>query len=843
MFNTQQENFISSIPYFYLYTINYMSTFQLLSMTNMHRFTLSIMTMLFTSIAFTQDNAGYQTPPKAIADLIDAPLTPSLSISPDDQWLLLLERPSLPSIEEVSQEELRIAGLRINPVTNGQSRSSFYTNIRIKSLDGKREMDIEGMPKNARLSTVVWSPDNKHFAFLNTVSAGIELWVANAETAIAKRMTNAIINNALRGGTYSWFSNGQHLIYRQTVAQRGLQPEKPSVPSGPMVQSNEGKAAPVRTYQDMLRNPFDEKLFEYYTTSQLMMLDINTGDSKPFVDQGIYRSVSPSPDGNYVMLSQIKRPFSYIVPYYRFASEVSIYDLRGNLIRQLADLPAAENLPKGFNSVATGPRSFTWRADHPASLYWVEAQDGGDPKKEVEIRDKMFYLNAPFNGDPKECLSFNLRYGGVTWGNGDLAVAYEWWRADRRQVTRRWQPDHISELPEVLFDRSYEDRYGDPGSFETTPNKYGRYALLTADNGQSLYLTGQGASPEGNRPFVDKFNLSNSKTTRLWRSEAPYYESSLFIIDAEKGIVMTRRESKYEQPNYFKRNLNTGQLTQVTNFPNPYESLKGVTKELIKFKREDGVDMTGTLYLPSGYDKAKDGPLPMLMWAYPREFKSASAASQVTASPYAFIRTSWASPTLWVARGYAVFNNVSMPIIGEGDEEPNETFVKQLRLNAEAAVSKAVALGVTEKDKIGVGGHSYGAFMTANLLAHTDLFAAGIARSGAYNRTLTPFGFQAEERTYWEAPEIYYSMSPFNFADKIKEPILLIHGEADNNSGTFPMQSERMYAALKGHGATVRLVMLPAESHGYRARESVMHMAWEMDSWLEEHVRKVKAKP
>jgi dipeptidyl aminopeptidase/acylaminoacyl peptidase len=336
---------------------------------------------------------------------------------------------------------------------------------------------------------------------------------------------------------------------------------------------------------------------------------------------------------------------------------------------------------------------------------------------------------------------------------------------------------------------------------------------------------------------VDKYSLATKKTERLWRSEAPYYEYPLFIMDAEKGIVMTRREANYEQPNYFKRNLHTGKLTAVTNFPNPYESMKGVSKELIKFEREDGVDMTGTLYLPAGYDKEKDGPLPMFMWAYPREYKSADAASQVTTSPHAFIRTNYLSPILWVAQGYAVFNNVSMPVIGEGDEEPNETFVEQLRLNAEAAVNKAVEMGVADKDRIAIGGHSYGAFMTGNLLAHSDLFAAGIARSGAYNRTLTPFGFQAEERTYWEAPSVYFNMSPFNFADKIKEPILLIHGEADNNSGTYPMQSERMYAALKGHGATVRLVMLPAESHGYRARESVMHMAWEMDEWLEKYVK------
>jgi dipeptidyl aminopeptidase/acylaminoacyl peptidase len=190
-----------------------------------------------------------------------------------------------------------------------------------------------------------------------------------------------------------------------------------------------------------------------------------------------------------------------------------------------------------------------------------------------------------------------------------------------------------------------------------------------------------------------------------------------------------------------------------------------------------------------------------------------------------------------VARGYAVFDDPSMPIIGEGDKEPNDSFVKQLVMSAEAAVNKLVELGIADRRKIAIGGHSYGAFMTANLLAHSDLFAAGIARSGAYNRTLTPFGFQREERTYWEAPEVYYNMSPFMHADKINEPMLMIHGHADNNSGTFPIQSERMFAAMKGHGGKARLVMLPHESHGYRARESILHVLWETDQLLENYVK------
>jgi dipeptidyl aminopeptidase/acylaminoacyl peptidase len=470
----------------------------------------------------------------------------------------------------------------------------------------------------------------------------------------------------------------------------------------------------------------------------------------------------------------------------------------------------------------------------------VEAQDGGDPKKEAKVRDKMFFKTAPFKSEAQEGLSFELRYGGITWGNDQLAMTSEWQWETRREVTSSWNPSDPSEGKKVIFDRSWEDRYNSPGGFETHRNKYGRGVLLTSDEGKTLYLSGQGASPEGNRPFVDKFDLATKKSTRLWRSEAPYYEIPVEVLDIEKGSILTRRESKEDPPNYFIKDIISNKNEQLTFFKNPYESLKGVKKELVKYKRKDGIELTGTMYTPSGYDPEKDGRLPVLMWAYPREYKSANAASQVSDSPYEFTRLYWASPIFWVTKGYAIFDDFGMPIVGEGDEEPNENFREQLVMDAEAAIDKIVDMGIADKNRLVVGGHSYGAFMTANLLAHSDLFAAGIARSGAYNRTLTPFGFQSEERTFWETPETYFNMSPFVHADKIKDPLLLIHGNADNNSGTYPMQSERFYAALKGHGATVRLVMLPHESHGYQARESIMHMLWEMTEWMDKHVKEKK---
>lgn len=785
-----------------------------------------------------QEDIQYQQPPEAILDLIDAPPTPLVRLSPTEQYMLLLERPGYPSIAEVSQEELRIAGLRINPRTNGSSRSYQYTGMQVQAVGETTARRVEGLPEEARLENFAWSPDGTKVALTNETDSGLELWLVDVLAASASPlMKGYLLNDAMGSGPFEWMSNSEQLLVRVIPKDRQEVPAETRVPSGPIVQSNDGKVAAARTYQDLLTNKHDEAVFEYFTTSQLRLLDLASSTDTPFAEPGLIRSYVPSPSGEYILISYLHRPFSYLVPYYRFPLRTVIYNRQGEFVREVADTPLAESIPIGFGAVTESPRGISWRADAPAQVWWVEAQDGGDPNAEVDFRDQLFYLNAPFDGSVQEGPTTELRFGGVTWGDDKLALVQEYWWADRREKTSRWNPTEPLAEKQLLFDRSYEDRYNDPGSFELRSNAAGYYVLLQDKAKEHLFLSGQGASPEGNRPFVDRYHIASGETERLWRSEAPYYEYPLSILDIEDQQLLTRRESREEPPNYFLRNWGSGQAEQLTSFPNPYESLQGVQKELVRYQRADGIEMTGTLYLPKDFKAGEDKPLPVLMWAYPREYKSAAAAGQVSDSPYEFTRLYYGSPIYWVTRGYAVFDDVSMPIIGEGEEEPNERFVEQLRLNAEAAINKVAEMGVGDRNRVGVGGHSYGAFMTANLLAHTDLFAAGIARSGAYNRTLTPFGFQSEERTFWEAPEIYFKMSPFMHADKVDAPILLIHGEADNNSGTFPMQSKRYYAALKGHGATTRLVMLPHESHGYRARESVLHMLWEMDSWLEKHVK------
>lgn len=799
-------------------------------------FSAFIAFILTASVSLTQEALKYQLPPDEIVRIVDAPLAPLFSVSPDKAIILLAERQGLPTIKDLAAEEMRLAGLRINPLVNGPSRASYNKGFTIMNIDGTGVRNVSALPENPRLGMPIWSNDGRKFAFTSVTSSSTDLWVCDIETLKAFRIPTHL--NTVFGNIIEWLPDNRSILFSAVDPSRGRMPVRSVIPEGPVVQENLGGQAQAATFQDLLKDPTDEAFFEYFSSSQLMLW--NGNEAVPLGKPGMITDASLSPDGKYILVTSIGRPFSYIVPYSSFPSVTAVWDINGNVVRKLVERPLTENRPRGYDAVLPGPRGYSWRADKPAVVYWVEALDGGDYSKEMEYHDQILTLSAPFTGEPEKYMAVAMRFRGITWGNDNLAVISEGLARTRMNRVSIFSPSDPQKTMKKIQEYNTDDRYNNPGRFLTERNAFGRNILLTADKGRSLWLAGEGASPEGARPFIDRYDIATGKTTRLWRSQAPYYETISTVIDISRGLLLTNRQSVTEVPNYYIRDLRRGTLKQVTRFENPYPQLAGVHKELVTYKRNDGIDLSFTLYLPAGYDKTKDGPLPTLLWAYPREFNDPSAAGQVSGSPYTFTRISPASALVYVTQGYAILMDASFPIVGTEGKEPNDTFIEQLVADAEAAINKAVEMGVTDPGRVAVSGHSYGAFMTANLLAHTRLFAAGIAESGAYNRTLTPFGFQNERRSYWEAPSLYNAMSPFMHVDKVKDPLMLIHGMADNNSGTFPIQSERFYAALKGFGAVSRLVMLPYESHGYAARESILHKHWEVLRWMDQYVKNKK---
>ena len=789
---------------------------------------------------------GYRLPPPALQAIVDAPRAPALSLSPHRNLAAVVQTPPLPGIVEVAQPELKLAGLRINPRTCSGSRYAFGTGLSLLDIATGKEQPIRGLPRDLRLADISWAPDQRHFAFSHVSYQGtrgrVDLWLVDVAARRARKLSPQPLSTVLSRG-FSWLPDSSALLVQWRPAGLSAPPQRHPAPEGPVVQDSDPSSGmrQLRTYQDLLRNEDDARLFEYYITVQLALLQLD-GSARMLGAPDQFSRVSVAPGGQYLLTQSVMRPYSYLVPASSFGERIEVRDMEARLIHTVAMLPLEEGLPPGNDAVSEGVRHVGWRVDAPATLVWAEAQDGGDPSvsRDVNgIRDIVYMHAAPFRGSPQVLARLTMRYGGIAWGRSDVALLNERWHKTRDYKQWMIAPDHPHMAPELVHSGSYEDRYNSPGSPVMRADASGFPRLLIGPE-TTILLDGAGATPEGERPFIDRLSLTTRKKERIFQSAAPYFENVAAVLNDEGTLLLTTREAPTERPNYYVRDLSLPegqQLRALTDYPHPTPQLKEVQKEQIRYARDDGVELTATLLLPPGYLASRDGPLPLLMWAYPQEFKSSAAASQTTGSPYRFNAVSYWGPAAFLAMGYAVLDNPSFPIVGDGEAEPNDSYLPQLVASAQAAVDEVVRRGVADRHRIAVGGHSYGAFMTANLLAHTRLFRAGIARSGAYNRTLTPFGFQSEERLFWQAPQVYQSMSPFNHADKIKDALLLIHGEEDSNSGTFPVQSERMFQAIKGLGGTARLVMLPKEAHAYRARESILHMLYETHAWLDRHVK------
>jgi dipeptidyl aminopeptidase/acylaminoacyl peptidase len=795
--------------------------------------------LFINSLLSAQDDGSYKTPPKDIADMLLAKKSPSVSVDEKAEWMLFMEISSYPSVEELARPELKIAGLRINPANFAPSRQNYINNLTLRNIASGKDYKINGLPSPLYAGSIRWSPSYKKIAFTQTTANRVDLYVIDVAAQKAVKISKSPLNTLME--TYTWYDDNT-LLYPTATKSAAAAPPRPAVPKGPTTQENYGKAAPRPTFQDLIKSPYDEQLFEFYATTQMIK---NTNGTESKIGQpAVYSTISLSPDKKFLLLRTLQKPYSYSVPAFGFPSVCNITDLTGKQIKQLAAIPSMETAPGGNDNTLFAPRGFEWRNDEPATIVWCMPLDSGLIKKNVEYHDAVYALSAPFTGEAVELFKTKMRYRGTTWGNAGLAIVTE--GLSGKQLTQMDRFNPVTGDLEKLITRNTTNAYANPGFPVTTTNQYGKDVLEVIDNGNKILLNNPaGSSPKGDLPFLLSFDVHTKKADTLWRCTEGWFENVVAVLDAGKLQLLTERQSENEVPNYWVKNLRLRIADrQLTFFTNPYPQLEGVVKQKIKYKRADGVDLTGDLYLPKGYNAKRDGKLPVFIWAYPAEYNSAADAAQIRGSEHKYPLLNWGSPVYYVTQGYAVLNNAEMPNVATSkDKKPNDNFIEQLTMNAEAAINALDSMGVGDKNRMAVGGHSYGAFMTANLLAHTKLFKAGIARSGAYNRSLTPFGFQNEDRNYWEATELYNKMSPFNYANNIKTPLLLVHGEMDNNPGTFPIQSERLFSAIKGNGGTAKFISLPYESHGYQGRENVLHMLAEQLNWLDKYVKNATVVP
>lgn len=788
---------------------------------------------LAAPLALAAETETYQQPSAEIRAVLDAPAQPGYSLSPDQRTLASIGLRRYRAVAELARPVLRLAGLRIDAAASSPQLTANIESITLRELaePGAAERVVK-LPAGGSFSTLRWSPDSRHFLLNRRTANATELWVGDVATGAVRQVRGVRLNTILETSV-AWVSADE--IIALTVPERRGPAPVFDAPSGPSIQESMGRNSPERTLQDLLRNVQDEALFSHHATSALRRIKLSTGASREIGRPGLYAGLEVVDQQGVLMTERLVPPFSYQVRWTDFARQVELRDFNGRLLRDLGTIKLKEGVP--VEGVITGPRNFWASPKADGAVYWVEALDGGDQRNKVPFRDRLMRLDPPYQGEAREAHRTAGRLIGLSFVDaGDRAIVSDFDR-DRLWIAADLVALDGAAAPQRLQDRSMRDRYNDPGQPLTRVLPNGR-TIVRVDGGDRLLLAGNGASKAGDLPFIDSYSLKEGKATRLFRSGATHYERPLTLL--ADGRLLTSRESATEPPNLVLRSgAGFEQLQTLTRNADPAPQLRAIKRELVKFKRADGVELSFWMYLPPDYRPGERRPT--LVWAYPLEFTDASTAGQVSGSGSRFVTAAGASAVMLALDGYVVLMDATMPVVGD-PKTVNDSFVDQITANARAIIDKAAELGVSDPQQMVVAGHSYGAFMTANLLAHTDLFKAGIARSGAYNRTLTPFGFQSERRTYWEAQDVYLKLSPFNYADKLKEPLLLIHGESDDNPGTFPIQSARFYQALAGTGGNVRYVVLPHESHGYSARESVGHTLWEMSTWMKRQTRDPRAK-
>ena len=799
---------------------------------------------------------GYDQPPKAILDVLHAPAPPTVYTSPVRQAMLLVSWQEFPPMSRVAAPFLKLAGSRVeignhskHDTPGGYGITPCAQSFGLVAVPGGAATAVR-LPAGACAGRPYWSADGKRFAFANTARDAVELWIGDAATGALRKVPGVRLN-PMMDGALQWMPDHKALLVKM-VAGTGAPPPEPVVPPGPSIQETGSGKGESSTYEtrDTLKSPHDEDLFDWYAASQVALVDAATLAVTPVGKPGNIADLEPAPDGRHLLVALVHKPYSYVTTFERFPREVEVWTLgqRGAVSSHtIASVPLTDRVPVA--GVPVGPREFAWRSNDPATLVWAEAQDGGDWKVKVPQRDKVMLQKAPFTASPVEVARTEQRFVGFEWTEKrDVALLREYDENRHWQKTSLMDVDHPQADRRVLWDLSSDEKYADPGQPVYRVQPDGQYLIRM--QGDELWLSGNGASPDGDRPFLDRLDLITRKTERLFRSDRDSLERFIAFTGADDHAFLTWHQSPASPPNAYLRTLAPAPARDasasapageaavattrvaVTHIADPTPAVRAIKKRLVTYKRADGVDLSFTLYTPPGW--VEGTRVPTILYAYPLDFADASKAGQVSGSQATFTRLR--QYQLLLLAGYAIIDRASFPVIGD-PKKAYDDYLPQLVADAKAAVDEAVRLGVADPDRVGVTGHSHGALMTANLLAHSDLFRAGVATSGSYNKTLTPFGFQNERRSVWESPEVYEKVSPFFAADRMKLPILIMHGEDDANPGTTPLQSQKLFEAIRGNGGTARLVMLPHEPHWYSAMESQEQQIYEMVRWFDLYVK------
>jgi dipeptidyl aminopeptidase/acylaminoacyl peptidase len=809
----------------------------------------------------------YILPPESVQELFsrDKNYVTLDALSPDGKHFLVTRSTELSTLEKMSFETYRLAELEFRPKTNRHwYLDTFGMNgLRVYSFEQRQLKDIP-IPADTIVSDMMWSPDGGKVAFLAHRPEGTRVWTADVATGKTSPLGDAFVMATLTGrrgrGTpatsgsrmLQWTPKGT-VITLLVPSDRGPEPER-GVPKSPIIRRTREKPSPTRTQPFLLKDEHDMALFRYYTTAQMAELAPGKAPRK-IGEPAVYMGFSSSPDGQYILAEKLVEPFSFIVGYSSFPNRLDVMDLDGKVVSNIREIPLQENQTRRSSQVLQDfPREVVW---HPSGatlgFLWKEEKKRDEEGEESEDeertprRDRIMSLAPPFDMSQVKLHVLNTdkdqSFNGIRYAmEGDFAfvtvrdsdnengestekiVAYHLGRDDPTEqiVVPEYDPDDIIDHP---------------GEILTQRTQNGIVYALTSSKGGQVYLEGDGLKEDFKpQPFVDRVAIGGGQKERVFEGGKDMYERPLVPLDPDLSQMIVARESKAEFPNSYLWSP-SGSMNKLTANQDPFPEITGVKRVDFTFTRRDGLEIQGRISLPVGYQEGTR--VPAMFWTYPSEYSSEKEYEEDAIRDRNHNRFTHLSylrwSDIWLSQGYALVHP-DVPIIDKGNTY-NDNYVQHMVDSLYAAIRKVDQMGYIDVDRIGHGGHSYGAFATANLLAHTPFFKAGIAGNGAYNRSLTPMGFQSERRFIWDTHGLYLEMSPFFQADRIDTPILLYHGADDNNTGTFPIQSDRLIQALTGLGKTAVLYKYPYESHSPRAKATYMDIWARWLEWFDKYVK------